>query len=299
MTDCRNVAVWRGGGYRSFRSRRQQAGTPNQCTPGRGQLGGSLARAQARKGNPNNRPNFFADSGRTYMKVSKLMATSALVGGLALFSAATYAAEEVEVLHWWTSGAEAAALNVLKQDLEKAGVGWQDVPVAGGGGEQAMTALRARVTAGNPPTAVQMLGFDITDWAKQGVVADLSDLAGKEGWDAVVPPRIAGVLQIRRQVDRGPGQRALDQLGVGQQGDLRQARPEAAHHLGRADRRARQDQGGRLHGGRPWRPALAGSHDLRRGRDVDRRSGVLQEGVHRPGFRRRSAPTPWCRRSTE
>ena len=41
------------------------------------------------------------------MKVSKLMATSALVGGLALFSAATYAAEEVEVLHWWTSGAEA------------------------------------------------------------------------------------------------------------------------------------------------------------------------------------------------
>ncbi len=34
-----------------------------------------------------------------------------------------------------------------------------------------MTALRARVTAGNPPTAVQMLGFDITDWAKQGVLA--------------------------------------------------------------------------------------------------------------------------------
>ena len=35
------------------------------------------------------------------------------------------------------------------------------MPVAGGGGEAAMTALRARVTAGNPPTAVQMLGFDI------------------------------------------------------------------------------------------------------------------------------------------
>jgi glucose/mannose transport system substrate-binding protein len=124
------------------------------------------------------------------MKLSKLMATSALVGGLALFSAATYAAEEVEVLHWWTSGGEASALNVLKQDLEKAGVGWQDMPVAGGGGEQAMTALRARVTAGNPPTAVQMLGFDITDWAKQGVVADLNDLAAKEGWDAVVPPAL-------------------------------------------------------------------------------------------------------------
>ncbi len=124
------------------------------------------------------------------MKVSKFMSTSGLVTGLALFSAAAFAADSVEVLHWWTSGGEAAALNVLKQDLEKEGITWQDMPVAGGGGEQAMTALRARVTAGNPPTAVQMLGFDITDWAKQGVVADLNDLAGKEGWDKVVPPAL-------------------------------------------------------------------------------------------------------------
>jgi len=50
-----------------------------------------------------------------------------------------------------------------------------------------MTALRARVTAGNPPTAVQMLGFDILDWAKQGVVADLNQVAAREGWDKTVP----------------------------------------------------------------------------------------------------------------
>ena len=37
------------------------------------------------------------------------------------------------------------------------------------------------------PTAVQMLGFDITDWAEQGVLGDLSDLGTKENWDAVVP----------------------------------------------------------------------------------------------------------------
>src|SRR6185312_9631038 len=97
------------------------------------------------------------------------------------------AANSVEVLHWWTSGGEAAALNVLKANLEKQGVKWNDMPVAGGGGEQAMTALRARVTAGNPPTAVQMLGFDILDWGKQGVVADLNDVATKEGWDKTVP----------------------------------------------------------------------------------------------------------------
>lgn len=93
----------------------------------------------------------------------------------------------IEVLHWWTSGGEAAALNVLKKNLEAQGITWIDSPIAGGGGTQAMTVLRSRVTAGDPPAAVQMLGFDILDWAKLGVLANLNDLAAKENWDSVVP----------------------------------------------------------------------------------------------------------------
>lgn len=112
---------------------------------------------------------------------------SAVAGAVAVVSASGAAAGDVEVLHWWTSGGEAAALNVLKQDLESKGIGWLDMPVAGGGGEQAMTVLRARVTAGNPPTAVQMLGFDILDWAEEGALADLNAVAAAEGWDDVVP----------------------------------------------------------------------------------------------------------------
>jgi glucose/mannose transport system substrate-binding protein len=113
------------------------------------------------------------------------MLASGLVAGTAAPSFA--AGGEVEVLHWWTSGGEAAALNVLKKNLESQGITWKDMPVAGGGGEAAMTALRARVTAGDAPTAVQALGFDITDWAKQGVVGDLGEVADKEGWDKVIP----------------------------------------------------------------------------------------------------------------
>lgn len=96
-------------------------------------------------------------------------------------------AQEVEVLHWWTSGGEAAALNVLKDKLANQGIGWVDMPVAGGGGEAAMTTLRARVTSGDAPTAVQMLGFDIQDWAEQGVLGNLDEVAAEEGWDDVVP----------------------------------------------------------------------------------------------------------------
>ncbi|MEK1929522.1 MAG: ABC transporter substrate-binding protein [Pararhizobium sp.] len=100
---------------------------------------------------------------------------------------AVHAAESVEVLHWWTSGGEAAALDVLKKDLESKGISWTDMPVAGGGGTEAMTVLRARVTSGNAPTAVQMLGFDILDWAKEGALGNLDETAAKEGWDKVIP----------------------------------------------------------------------------------------------------------------
>ncbi len=120
------------------------------------------------------------------MNMRKSLISAAAVAGLALPMAAN-AASEVEVLHWWTSGGEAAALNVLKKDLETKGVTWQDMPVAGGGGEQAMTVLRARVTSGNAPTAVQMLGFDIQDWAVQGKLANLNKVAAEENWDKVVP----------------------------------------------------------------------------------------------------------------
>jgi len=117
----------------------------------------------------------------TMMK--KLKLTAAVLA----LSTTAVAAQEVEVLHWWTSGGEAAALNVLREDLATGGVGWTDMPVAGGGGSDAMTILRARVTAGDPPTAVQMLGFSIQDWAAEGSLANLNSLAEEQNWGEVVP----------------------------------------------------------------------------------------------------------------
>ncbi|RWR07911.1 ABC transporter substrate-binding protein [Paenirhodobacter populi] len=106
---------------------------------------------------------------------------------LAISASMARADESVEVLHWWTAGGEAAALNILKDDLAEQGVSWRDMPVAGGSGVQAMTALRARVTSGDAPTAVQMLGYDIRDWAEMGILSNLDDLATSQGWADVVP----------------------------------------------------------------------------------------------------------------
>ena len=117
----------------------------------------------------------------TMMK--KLNMTAAVLA----LSTTAVAAQEVEVLHWWTSGGEAAAVGTLRDTLAEGGIGWQDMPVAGGGGSDAMTVLRARVTSGDPPTAVQMLGFSIQDWAAEGALANLDDLAAEQGWADVVP----------------------------------------------------------------------------------------------------------------
>jgi glucose/mannose transport system substrate-binding protein len=121
------------------------------------------------------------------------MYRSKLLCGLALaafsLAGAAHAADnkEIQMLHWWTSGGEAAALNVLKQDLAKEGYAWKDVPIAGGGGEGAMTALKAMVAAGNPPTASQILGYFAVDYADAGKLGDITSLATKEGWDKVIP----------------------------------------------------------------------------------------------------------------
>jgi glucose/mannose transport system substrate-binding protein len=99
-------------------------------------------------------------------------------------------AAEVEVEHWYTSSSEAAALAVVKKAVEDKGVQWRDAPVAGGGGDAAMTALRARVQAGDPPGSVQLLGLAIADWAQTGSLMPLDDIAKKENWDAVIPKEL-------------------------------------------------------------------------------------------------------------
>src|SRR3954466_6347510 len=127
------------------------------------------------------------------MKSRKLLPITAAVIGLIAAANAASAAEEVEVIHWWTSGGEAAALQVLRQNLEKEGVAWKDAAIAGGGGDQARTVLQARMAAGNPPTAMQMLGLVVQDWAAEGALGDLTPLAEKDGWDKVIPPALQAI----------------------------------------------------------------------------------------------------------
>lgn len=110
----------------------------------------------------------------------------------------------VEVLHWWTSGGEARAVGELRQSFEDQGGTWIDSPIAGGGGDAAMTALRARVVAGNPPTAVQLKGPGIQEWAVEGAVADIESVAAAEQWDDVLPPVLADIMKYQGRYVAAP-----------------------------------------------------------------------------------------------
>ena len=74
----------------------------------------------------------------------------------AFTSTSSFAGPKIEVLHWWTSGGEAAALKVLKDDFAANGGEWLDMPVSGGGGDAANVSVKARIVAGDPPSAYQI-----------------------------------------------------------------------------------------------------------------------------------------------
>ncbi|MCC5966417.1 MAG: carbohydrate ABC transporter substrate-binding protein [Natronohydrobacter sp.] len=102
----------------------------------------------------------------------------------------------VEVMHFWTSGGEAAALGVVRDKVMADGVAWIDAPVAGGGGDAAKTALQTRIASGNPPAAMLMLGQNIVDWANEGLLGNADALATAQGWDAALPLAVQEFTKI-------------------------------------------------------------------------------------------------------
>lgn len=116
---------------------------------------------------------------------------------VAFMSVSALFATKIEVLHWWTSGGEAEAASALKKSLEAKGYTWKDFAVAGGGGSSAMTVLKSRAVAGNPPSAAQIKGPAIAQWASLGVLANLNKTATKNNWDKILPAKFASGVKYK------------------------------------------------------------------------------------------------------
>jgi glucose/mannose transport system substrate-binding protein len=118
-----------------------------------------------------------------------------LLASLLVASGAGVRAGEVEVLHYWTSGGEAKSLAELKGLMAQRGHSWKDFAVVGGGGQNAMDVLKARVLAGNPPAAANIKGPAIQEWAALGALTNLDAMASFDRWDEVLPKVVADQMK--------------------------------------------------------------------------------------------------------
>ncbi len=103
----------------------------------------------------------------------------------ALGCGSAMAADAVEVIHWWTSAGETAAVGKFKEAATAKGIEWKDLAV--GGSDNQRTLLKTRVGKGSPPDAAQ-INTDVRAFAANPEnLANLNDLAIKGEWDKVLP----------------------------------------------------------------------------------------------------------------
>ncbi len=109
---------------------------------------------------------------------------------------AARAAETIEVMHQWTSGGEAFALQSIKEALAAKGIAWADTAIAGGGGANEKQALQARFASGNPPAATAVQAQDVAAYADQGALGNVDAIAQALAWPKILSPE---VLPFTRQ----------------------------------------------------------------------------------------------------
>ncbi|BCF99634.1 sugar ABC transporter substrate-binding protein [Paraburkholderia sp. PGU19] len=124
----------------------------------------------------------------------------ALKSGIALALAITGVIAQAEplkanVIHWWTSGGESAAIRQFADAYNQAGGQWVDNAVAGA--DQARATAINRIVGGDPPTAAQFnTSKQFHDLIDQGLLNNVDAVATKENWPAIFPQSILDSIKV-------------------------------------------------------------------------------------------------------
>lgn len=161
-----------------------------------------------------------------------------------------------EVIHWWTSGGESAAVKSLADAYRAQGGVWVDMAVALG--EQARAIAINRIVGGNAPTAAQ---FNTTkqflDLVEQGMLNPMDEVARRDGWDKFLPETVLNAVRVKGHYYAVPvnihmptwiwySKAAFKKAGI-------QAEPRSMDELFAAlDKLKAAGLIGLAHGGQPW-----------------------------------------------
>jgi len=120
---------------------------------------------------------------------------TAIAAALVVVAPHAAAQNKAEVIHWWTSGGESAAIQEIASAYTKAGGTWVDSAVAGG--EAARTQAISRIVGGNPPTAAQFnTSKQYHDVIKEGLLNNVDAVAAKEGWESFLAAPIISSIKV-------------------------------------------------------------------------------------------------------
>jgi len=127
--------------------------------------------------------------------MNNLIKAGAVSAFVLLGTTAFASAAKVEVIHWWTSGGEQAAVSVFAKEFDAGGDIWVDTAIAGGANARA--AVMQRILGGDPPGAAQFNpGRQYEELISNGLLLDLTDLATEQGWrDFIRPPSILAACE--------------------------------------------------------------------------------------------------------
>ncbi len=114
---------------------------------------------------------------------------------LAIMSIGAAHAQRAEVIHWWTSGGESAAVQELASAYKAAGGTWVDNAIAGA--DAARSTAINRIVGGTPSTAAQFnTSKQYHDIIKGGLLNNVDEVAIKNNWDKLLPAPILNSIKV-------------------------------------------------------------------------------------------------------
>jgi glucose/mannose transport system substrate-binding protein len=118
-----------------------------------------------------------------------------LSAAIALATSPLIAKEEAEVMHWWTSGGESAAIKVLAEAYEAEGGSWKDSAVAGG--SNARSAAINRMIGGSPTTAALFnTSQQYHEMIEAGMLNNLDSIALSNRWEEILPKPTIDAIKV-------------------------------------------------------------------------------------------------------
>jgi glucose/mannose transport system substrate-binding protein len=130
--------------------------------------------------------------------------TTKLLTATWIVAATSASAGDLEVMHWWTSGGESAAVSELAKAFDATGNTWVDAAIAGG--ESARSVMVSRLIGGDPMGAFQFNhGRQAEELIEAGLLRDITDIAEAEGWkDIINPPSLLDACTVDGRIYCAP-----------------------------------------------------------------------------------------------